>query len=497
MPALEGGGCGIATVEPGTRDTPFAVLCLLLAIDVLYSCSTLRTAMTDDDLTRTATGFARPPRERRVLPTLIVAQHPVEAVTGRCLQWRPGQSHALGRGGDAFGPHGLRDERLSRRHASLTWRDGLLTIEDLGSHNGTWVNGHRVRGARLLPGDVVAVGHILLVVQWAQEAFASRATPEGLIGHGVGLSQVCDRIDLAAPQTSPVLVQGETGTGKELVARTLHDWSGRPGPWVTVNCAALDPNLLMSELFGHARGAFSGAHADRAGLVAEAHGGTLFLDEIGEAPPPLQAALLRVIQDGEVRPVGGNRARKVRTRFVAATHRDLSAAVTAGTFREDLYARLSHWVIEVPPLRERREDIPLLASALASQVDGRTRRLTPALALTLMLQRWPRNVRELQGVMERLAVGQAENATLVESQDHVSLAPPPPAEARLTLTTAAGTRGARPGQAALATRFHILNGNMKALAQELGVGRNTLYRWFREAGLDPETLRRQGPGSAD
>src|SRR4051794_32229237 len=230
-----------------------------------------------------------------------------------------------------------------------------------------------------------------------------------LVGRGPALEALARQIDLVAPTDAAVLILGESGTGKELVAREVHRQSGRTArPLIKVNCAAVPRELYESEFFGHARGAFTGALRDRAGRFELADGGTLFLDEVGEIPPELQAKLLRVLQEGELERVGEERTRRVDVRLIAATNRDLRAEAEAGRFRQDLFYRLSVFPIELPPLRRRVEDIPVLAEhflALAARKLGRPKpRLTLADAQRLQRYGWPGNVRELQHVIERAVI---------------------------------------------------------------------------------------------
>jgi transcriptional regulator with GAF, ATPase, and Fis domain len=230
-----------------------------------------------------------------------------------------------------------------------------------------------------------------------------------LVGQGPALEALARQIDLVAPTEAAVLVLGESGTGKELVARELHRRSQRAGkPMIKVNCAAVPRELYESEFFGHARGSFTGAMRDRAGRFELADGGTLFLDEVGEIPLELQAKLLRVLQEGELERVGEERTRKVDVRLVAATNRDLRTEAEAGRFRQDLYFRLSVFPVELPPLRKRVEDIPLLAEhflALTASRLGRPKpRLTLANAQQLQRYHWPGNIRELQHVIERAVI---------------------------------------------------------------------------------------------
>src|SRR5262245_49583007 len=220
----------------------------------------------------------------------------------------------------------------------------------------------------------------------------------GMVGEGQALRTVVDQVDLVADTDATVLVTGESGTGKELVARAIHDRSRRRGPLVRMNCAAIPETLFESELFGHARGSFTGALNDRVGRFEAAQGGTLFLDEIAEMPLAMQPKLLRVIQDKELERVGETRPRKVDVRIVAATNRNLQAEVEEGRFRADLFYRLSVFPIEIPPLRERREDIPLLAEHFVQAAARRLRRTPPRLTETgvrlLATRDWPGNIRE-------------------------------------------------------------------------------------------------------
>jgi DNA-binding NtrC family response regulator len=231
----------------------------------------------------------------------------------------------------------------------------------------------------------------------------------GIVGHCAAMRDVFERIRKVAASPATVLVLGESGTGKELVARALHAQSPRhDGPLVAVNCAAIPESLLESELFGHEKGAFTGAQAAHAGLVESADGGTLFLDEIGELPAPAQARLLRMLQDGEVRRVGATRPRKVDTRIIAATHRDLPKRVQEGSFRQDLYFRLRVVEIKLPPLRERGEDVPALARHLLEKACQRLHRppatFSPEALMAITTHPWPGNVRELENAIERAVI---------------------------------------------------------------------------------------------
>lgn len=229
----------------------------------------------------------------------------------------------------------------------------------------------------------------------------------GLIGRNPAMQELFDQIRRVAGLKTTVLIQGESGTGKELAARAIHSDSGRAGkPFVAVNCGALTESLLESELFGHVKGAFTNAVADKSGLFEQADGGTLFLDEVGEMPAPLQVKLLRVLQENEIRRVGATETKRVDVRVISATSRDLAEEVEAGRFREDLFFRLNVFALHIPPLRDRIDDLPLLAEHLLDLCAGRigrrpVPRLTPESLRCLMSHAWPGNVRELENVIER------------------------------------------------------------------------------------------------
>jgi DNA-binding NtrC family response regulator len=299
-----------------------------------------------------------------------------------------------------------------------------------------------------------------------------------MIGRSKAMREVFRLVELVADSMSNVLILGDSGTGKELVARAIH-FGGRRGhgPFVPVNCSAIPEGLLESELFGHTRGAFTGAYTARRGLFAEASGGTLFLDEIGDLGMALQAKLLRVLQDREVRPVGSSKTSSVDCRVIAATHRDLKAAVREGTFREDLYYRLSVIPIRVPPLAERVEDIPMLVDhflkAFAARTGQEPRRLTPRAMDALVSRPWEGNVRELENIIERLVV--LTHADVIDEDDLPSLTPGD------SLVAPWPTSGPMPPLREVERRYilHVLQqtgGNKERAARILGINRRTLYR---------------------
>jgi DNA-binding NtrC family response regulator len=298
------------------------------------------------------------------------------------------------------------DARVSRLHAELTLDDGGVWLRDLGSRNGSWVGPLRVERVRFEADGEFRVGGVCVKVTFTQGTKVPLWPQDrlgGLLGRSDTMRELFMQISRVASSEAAVLINGETGTGKELVAQELHAASKRSkGPFIVVDCASLPENLLEAELFGHARGAFTGAVAMRAGSIEAAAGGTVFLDEVGELPLAMQPKLLRVLESRTVRRIGETEHRPVDVRFVSATHRDLESMVAQGQFREDLFFRLAVLPLSVPSLRERTEDLgPLLAHFLgaATAIDAATLELVAA-------QPWPGNVRQLKSFAERvLALG--------------------------------------------------------------------------------------------
>ena len=300
----------------------------------------------------------------------------------------------------------LTDGAVSHHHLELEPRADGVFVRDLGSTNGTLLAGARIDTAFVEAQAVISLGRTLLSVQVvAEEQDVDGPTElEGLVATSAGMRRVFGLVEKLAPTDTPVILLGETGTGKEGLARALHIRSRRRGPLVVVDCGALAPALIESELFGHARGAFTGAVTERPGAFAEAEGGTLFLDEVGDLPLELQPRLLRALEGRQVKRLGEDRHRIVDVRIVAATHKPLNAEVKAGRFRSDLYFRLAVAALRIPPLRERREDIPALVKALMSQLGRESFELSQELLTTLSTYEWPGNVRELRNVVARAVV---------------------------------------------------------------------------------------------
>jgi DNA-binding NtrC family response regulator len=317
---------------------------------------------------------------------------------------------------------------------------------------------------------------------------AAVAAANHLIGASRPMREVHKLIGLAAPTEATVLIQGETGTGKEEIARALHRHGSRAtGPFVPVNCAAIPADLLESELFGHVRGAFTGAVNARAGKFKESNGGTLFLDEIGDMPLFMQAKILRVLQDREVTPVGGREPQSIDARLIAATHRDLIAMVREGGFREDLFYRLNVVRITAPPLRERGSDILALAEHFLWEMapEGSPgKRLTPAAAQALLAHSWPGNVRELRNLMERATV--TVRNSVIDRGD-LAIAPVLPA-AQDTLDSLLGLPYAeaigRLEKLLIERALRASGGNRAEAARRLGIRRQLLYARIKEAGLE-------------
>ncbi len=407
-----------------------------------------------------------------------------------------GSQVTIGRGSDSDLP--LNDTCMSRRHATLSALGAEAPLlRDEGSRNGTFVNGMRL-GARawpLHPGDVLRLGSSLFVL--LQRAGLAQgddpaAADSLLFGSSPSIAAIRTDLRLVAASDLTVLIVGESGTGKELVAREIHRFSGRTGPLVDVNCGSIPATLAETTLFGHAKGAFTGAQNAQEGLFAHAHGGTLFLDEIGELPLSLQPKLLRVIENHLVTPVGSTVARPVDVRVVAATNVDLKQAVAAERFRGDLLARLEEWPIRMPTLRERREDVvPLFRRFLAE--DGIQHLVIAPDALeALLLYPWPYNVRELRNLARRLArrlrAGAAPRQELAlkdlpdEVQHTFALQ-----RGQALPTGDATDPAAQPAAPLTAVRLRealdATQGNVSLAARRLGVSRSTMYRRLREHGL--------------
>ncbi len=414
----------------------------------------------------------------------------------------------------ALGPSGVRvgtatncalrlsDPTVSRLHCEVSLGQNAMHVQDLGSTNGTFIDGVRVQDAELLSGSRLRLGNTVLQVVASDASYTLELSPRHSFGEVLGASVEMRRLyavlEKVAPTNTTVLIQGETGVGKELVARAIHEASPRARkPFVVVDCGAIAENLIESELFGHVRGAFSGAVGDRRGLFEEADGGTLFLDEIGELPLSLQPKLLRALERLEVRRVGGNTSRTVDVRIVAATNRSLASSVNDGTFREDLYYRISVVEASLPPLRARRDDIPLLANHFYRRYAGDKEVMPNELVASMLPRAWPGNVRELRNFIERsVSLG----TTRMQ---------PPAQRSTSALTESASTASSivpihlplKDARAVWTEQFELLYvrallektaGNVTRAAELAGVNRRSLQRLIASLGL-----RAQGEGSGD
>lgn len=453
-------------------------------------------------------------------------------------QFRPAypvleQGSVLGR--DPTADVSVPTRSASRHHARIERRGGVWVLTDLGGRNGTLCNGEFVTEVRIAHLDQVRVGDaIFKFVERDVESYAryridgatleAQEVPEGpprfsmgrIVGGYQTRSLARSLYEIARSELS-VLIRGESGTGKEIFAHQLHDWSGRRGPFLAVNCAAIPAALVEGELFGHRRGAFSGADRDRAGLLRAAHEGTLFLDEIGDMPAEAQAKLLRVIQSKEFTPLGGTQSERIDVRIVAATHRDLDKLQQTGAFRADLFGRLNEHSVTLPALRERKEDMFLLCTALAAR-HGRSEIRPSMVAMTALLHHdFPYNVRELEALLKRWAAADrgaefgvqdlsdsirdrmktygARGAALASQLGEDSRATVYPQYDEEPAEDGASAPGGplpprtTPEESVLRDLLARHQGNVAAVARVLGRDRVQVHRWMRRYNLKADAFR--------
>jgi len=404
----------------------------------------------------------------------------------------------------------LTDAKVSGLHCEIRLDERGYRLRDLDSTNGTYVAGLRINDVYVQPGAQIALGSTRLRFEPLGESveveLSDRDRFGSMIGRSVKMRELFAKLEKLAATDATVLITGETGTGKELVSESLHELSPRiHGPFVVLDCGSIPANLIESELFGHERGAFTGATSSYVGAFERAHRGTVFLDEIGELPLPLQPKLLRVLESRDVRRIGSTKVTDVDIRVVAATNRDLGVEVNRGRFREDLYYRLAVARVHVPPLRERKEDIPLLIEhILASTPGGENAYIAPETIDLMMKHDWPGNVRELRNVIERAVL-------LSESPAHDSLrrAPMPstPKEPGAVTTTpsvtASQTGAAMTVPVDITVPFklakqNVINeferryivklleqhdGNISAAARSAGIDRMSIHKMLHRLGL--------------
>jgi transcriptional regulator with GAF, ATPase, and Fis domain len=396
---------------------------------------------------------------------------------------------------------------VSRRHANVQEAFGVPIVTDLGSSNGTLVDGVRIdKPTPVRVQSVVRFGDTIAIVD--EEAVAAPADEDTRIpGVGPRMARVRQVVARSAPETGAVLVLGETGTGKEWLAADVHRLSGRTGPYLKLSCAELSPQLIESELFGHERGAFTGAVAKHAGLFLSADGGTLFLDEVGELPLDLQAKLLRVLQEGEVRPVGSVQTLKTDVRVVCATNRDLARLVEEDRFRRDLYARLSVFEVRLPALRERRQDIldwidRFTARATSERGRPCNIQLQPAVAERILGHTWPENLRGIDRLVQRLlsisdqvtvgmsmlgevmpelaAADSAPSGVSAPLSPKASEKAPPPVDDKSTAPPLPDP----PTREEFLAVYEATGRSVRATSKHFGRDRRQVYRWLEAFGIE-------------
>jgi len=429
-------------------------------------------------------------------PLALSARYSLEGADSVVIGRGPERAAELGvSGGRRVLTIRVPDPSMSHTHVRLERGLGNWVVEDAGSKNGTLVDGMTVRRARIDDGALITLGYTLFLFRLAlpvvsEEAWVDAGEREpaapGLLTLVPDLERELARLIQVAPSSVTVTVRGETGTGKEVLARAVHRLSRRPGDFVAVNCGALSDSLVESELFGHKKGAFSGAVDDHEGLVRSANGGTLLLDEIGDLPPASQAALLRVLQEQEVLPVGSTRPVPVDLRVISATHRDLEALVESGKFRADLLGRVAGFRIDLPPVRERREDLGLLIGTLIERLSGTRAEdvaFTEAAVRALYRHDWPHNVRELEKCLAAaLVLSHGGPIDIPHLSPAVRAGPESDADPALD------------DEALRARLVELLaqhDGNVSAVARAMGKARMQIHRWMKRFGLEPDPFRKQ------
>ncbi len=407
----------------------------------------------------------------------------------------------------------LSDTTVSRRHALLAVEGERYVLRDLESTNGTVLDGTPVKEAYLAPGARIRLGDTEILFQprkkWDRIDVTDADHFGALYGTTGAMKSVFSLLAKLAPTDLSCIIVGETGTGKELAARAIHDHSPRDGkPFIVVDCGAISENLIESELFGHERGAFTGADRSRTGAFEAAHEGTVFLDEIGELPLELQPKLLRVLERKEVKRLGSTKLLEIDVRVVAATHRDLTQMVKDNRFREDLYYRLAEVVVELPPLRDRLADVPVIAARILGEftTDGPVPQLSDDAIDTLSRRPWSGNVRELRNVLKRAVV--LATGPLLTSRDlaldaggplrdagAVGRAPAAAAGAPMEINEDLPIKDARDRWVAPMEREYLVRiikrcgGDLDKAAEEAGIHRKSLERLLRQHGLKAADFR--------
>ncbi|MFO0738086.1 MAG: sigma 54-interacting transcriptional regulator [Labilithrix sp.] len=407
------------------------------------------------------------------------------------------------------------DPRMSGKHARLVREEGGWLIEDTNSTNGTFVEGKRTSQALLEEPTVITLGATCLIFEPAEQvpdtiktvvvdSTSLKSRPRGTATLVPMVESAMPRLVRVAMSKLSVLLLGDSGAGKEVLAQTIHKLSGRSGPFVAINCGALAPTLVESQLFGHLKGAFSGAMKDEPGLVRASSGGTLFLDEIGELPPSAQATLLRVLQEKEVLPVGGTKPVPVDLRVVAATLKPIDQTET---FRSDLYARIAAFVHRLAPLRERKGDIGLIVADLLPRLAAERAqkvRFAPDLATAIVSHSFPLNFRELEHILSVALVTSSEDLLRLEAvgdalkPPKTSKSPEEPAPSGKEVLRDTGKHSRAPRELTedelklkdeLVAALTKTKGNISEISRTMGKTRMQIHRWMKRFGLDPETFR--------
>jgi Sigma-54 interaction domain/FHA domain/Bacterial regulatory protein, Fis family len=442
-----------------------------------------------DSSQTTLTTPGGPPRAEQDRPLSLMWLFPRPTDPVLCLDFAPGEERIIGRDAGCALP--LAGADTSRRHARLYREGPAFFLADLGSHNGTFVNGRRIDSVRLAVGDIVRFGGFVALITDCP-GVPTEIAP-GLLA-GPLLERELGPVRRAATSDLPVILEGETGTGKEVVARAIHGWSGRAGPFVAVNCAALPEALAEGELFGYRRGAFTGAERPSPGFFRSAHGGTLLLDEASDLPLGIQAKLLRVLEQREVQPLGEAEPVAVDTRIIIASQEPLTNAVKKRRFRQDLLARLEGITVHLPPLRKRRGDVPALFSRIFSEPDtGRGPAFEADFVEHLCLYDWPFNVREVVLLARRLRVISDDNASL-RARD---------LPARMTESSQLGDPAHERSESepadlpALVVALRAAQGNVAQAAAVLGISRQRAYRLMQGQSVNLDALRAGDEGDSD
>ena len=389
------------------------------------------------------------------------------------------------------------DRRMSATHARLVWSGDRWIFEDLHSRNGALVNGRLVKRAVLQDRDLIQVGHTFFLLRTGlptPDGTSTTIDASNLIPERMGMRTLTPALATQFALMKKVVqagvavhLSGETGTGKELLARAVHELASKGGPLIAVNCGAIPRDLVESQLFGHVRGAFSGAIRDELGFIRAANHGTLFLDEIADLPLVAQPALLRVLQEREVMPVGSRESHHVTFRVVSATHESLAELVSKGFFREDLQARLEGFSFHLPPLRDRRGDLGLLLADLLPLCPP-IASIDPSAAWALLQYRWPQNVRELAGVLTLGSV-LAEGGALRAAHLPAAVTHRSPTESRIVPNDVDAAPSAFPRRDELIAHLERERGNVAGVARAMEMHRSQLYRWLKASRLDPKAFR--------